>query len=99
MQNSSSPSPILDFGRQHATVERSIQLAVLRLLPNDQFSCAQGENITGSKATAGGTHPSSSRGPPLLEAGKLSRPVLAQRDETHSAHVGAESRSRNLVLA
>lgn len=28
---------------------------VLRLLPNDQFFCAKGENITGSKATADGT--------------------------------------------
>jgi hypothetical protein len=43
MQNSSSPSPILDFGRQHATAERLIRLAVLRLLPNDQIFAPRGK--------------------------------------------------------
>lgn len=56
MQNSSSPSPILDFGGQHATVARvpttarSLEIAAQRsvlLRPRG--------NITGSKATADGT--------------------------------------------
>lgn len=72
MQNSSSLSPILDFGRQHATAEspftaRSFEIAAQRsilLRPRGKHYQFQG-HCRWDPVQA-------SRSPPLLKAGKLS---------------------------
>lgn len=72
MHNSPSPSPILDFGEQHATVARvpitarSLEIAAQRsvlLRPRGKLSPVPRPLPTG---------PSPSSSTPLLKAGKLS---------------------------